>query len=347
MVAGCALTRAQLGCCWCTARAASGLRRTVARSVWRVARSKRSATIQVRLPEWTADLSSETSFRAFEPFAESQRKKSFAWSRPDGESTPVFCSAAPIVGADGGVEGAVVTFQDITANKELERLRGEWSSVVAHDLRQPLTSIALNADILAAKSGDPSLKRPIERIQLAAARLSRMVGDLMDLSRLEAQRLELARQRVGVATIVRSTVDAMEIDAPDRPFETHVAPIVPDVEADPDRLAQVMENLLTNAIKYGTPGRPIVVDVGCTNAEVVVAVTNEGHALTPEEMTRIFERFQRTEQARLEGIEGIGLGLFITRAIVEAHGGHITVDSTPAGVTSFRFTLPVRRLRED
>ena len=237
--------------------------------------------------------------------------------------------------------GAVVAFEDITAAKELERLRAEWSSVVAHDLRQPLATISLNAQLLARTTDRAKILKYAERTQAAAKRLGRMVGDLMDLSRLEARRLELVRQRVNLQALVSTSIELMALQAPDRAFDVRVRSQVPDADADPDRIAQVMDNLLTNAVKYGKGGTPIVVSVSREDGEVAVAVTNEGRPLTAEELSHICRRFYRTASAKLEGIEGAGLGLYITCSLVEAHGGRVTAESTPAGVTTFRFTLPV------
>jgi PAS domain S-box-containing protein len=259
-----------------------------------------------------------------------------------GRMTPIGLNAGPIAGPDGSVLGAVAAFEDITAAKELERLRAEWSSVVAHDLRQPLASISLTAEQLARATGDAKLLRYAERILAASKRLNRMVGDLMDLSRLDARRLELVRQPVVMPALVAASIEQVSVQAPDRTFDLRVQDEVPDADADPDRIAQVMENLLMNAVKYGKGGTPIVVTISHEDGEIAVAVTNEGRPLAAEELSHIFERFQRTASAKLEGIQGVGLGLYITRSLVEAHGGLVTASSTPAGVT-FRFTLPAPR----
>jgi PAS domain S-box-containing protein len=260
---------------------------------------------------------------------------------PNGGSTPVIATAAPIVGPDGAVLGAVIAFQDIATTKELERLRAEWNSVVAHDLRQPLGSILLCAQVLARATNDPNVLKYVERVRAAATRVNRMVGDLMDLSRLEASRLELSRQSVDVTTLVHAAAERARLETADRSFDVRPAGEVPEVCADPDRIAQVLENLLTNAVKYGKAGTPIVMGVAREGGEVAVSVTNEGRAVTPEEITTIFQRFQRTSSAKLQRVQGVGLGLYITRSLVEAHGGRITVESSPAGATTFRFTLPV------
>lgn len=257
-----------------------------------------------------------------------------------GSITWLSVNAGPIAGPDGAVWAAVVACEDITPQKELDRLRAEWSSVVAHDLRQPLGAILLRAQMLVRSSGDAGVLKHVEPIRAAANRLNRMVGDLMDLSRLEANRLELARQRVDVAALVRTVAAQARLQVADRPLDVRVHGTVSDVDADPDRITQVLENLLTNAVKYGDAGTPVAMNVESDGREVAVSVTNIGRGLTPAEIARMFERFHRTDSAKLQGIQGIGLGLYITRSLVEAHGGRITVESTSEGVTTFRFTLP-------
>ena len=148
------------------------------------------------------------------------------------------------------------------------------------------------------------------------------------------------RRNVDLAALVRDSVERMALEAPDRPFDVHVGGDVPEADADPDRIAQVMENLLTNAVKYGTDGTRLSVSVERESRDVAVAVTNDGVALAPEELSRLFQRFQRTSSARLQGIKGTGLGLYITRSLVEAHGGQIAAETSPAGRITFRFTLP-------
>ena len=175
--------------------------------------------------------------------------------RPDG-AIPILASAAPIVGGDGSVQGGVIAFQDITAAKQLERLRSEWASVVAHDLRQPINTIGLSAELLARETHGARVSRAVHQIRAAAGRLERMVGDLMDLSRLEAHRLELERQPIDVSATVGATVERVAQQARDRHFDMKVHGEIPHAYADSDRVAQVVENLLTNAVKYGASGTP-------------------------------------------------------------------------------------------
>jgi signal transduction histidine kinase len=240
------------------------------------------------------------------------------------------------------VTGAVVAFQDVSAAKELERLRAEWASVVAHDLRQPLHTISLYAQLIQRqKNQDPETREVAERIRAAGNRMNRMIGDLMDLSRLDARRLELSRQRLDLGDVVREAIERFRLEAPERVVDMRVAGEIRPVSADPDRMAQVLDNLLSNALKYSTPGTPIEVTVRGGDREVTIAVTNEGLGIAPEETSSLFQRFQRAADAKRAKIKGIGLGLYITRELVEAHGGQLTVESVPGAKTTFCFTVPV------
>ena len=262
--------------------------------------------------------------------------------RPDGRLVPVLVNAAPIPGDATEPPGAVVAFEDLTAQKELERLRAEWSSVIAHDLRQPLSSITLSAEMVAEQAkGNPAVEQRIQQIRHAARRLHRMVQDLLDFSQLEASKLRLEREVVELSRLVSDVSARLGLEAPDRHLDVRVRGEPVFVNVDPDRLEQILENLLTNAIKYGDPGTPILVEVAPVGDAVGVSVTNLGVGIPADQVPHLFQRFHTIEEARRLGVRGIGLGLYITRALVEAHGGRIAVESTPGGATTFRFTLPV------
>ena len=260
---------------------------------------------------------------------------------PSGRRTPLVAYAAPLHDADGAIEGAVVAFEDTSAEKDLERLRSEWTSIVAHDLRQPVTAIQLFAKAVArATEHEGATRRRVAQIQDAARTLERMIGDLLDLAQAEVRRLPLARRLVDLPALLASSVTRANLEAPDREVSLSVRGDVPLVDADPDRVAQITDNLLGNAVKYGAPGTPITVRVERAEREVTVTVENEGPGVAPEDLPLLFERFHRGTQS---GILGVGLGLYIARQLVEAHGGTIGVESAPAGPTRFRFTLPINR----
>lgn len=262
--------------------------------------------------------------------------------RTSGEFVPVLVDAAPIqLEAGGPVQGAIVVFQDITVLKQLDRLRAEWNAVIAHDLRQPLNAIALNAQLIARKKKDGAdVGRPVEQITSSARRLNRMINDLLDLSRLEARQLKLMRQPTDLASLVHVSVERIAGEAPDRSFELRIPTSLPFVDIDADRIVQVIDNLLSNAIKYGTPETPIEIEIAQRDLDIVVAVINQGPGIAPEDLPHLFQRFHRVGKDHNSHIKGIGLGLYIVQQLVEAHGGRVQAESAPGGKTTFRFTLP-------
>ncbi|HEY2368861.1 MAG TPA: PAS domain-containing sensor histidine kinase [Polyangiaceae bacterium] len=263
--------------------------------------------------------------------------------RPDGSEIPVLESAAPvIVGRE--ITGAVIVFQDISAMKQLERVREEWVAVIAHDLRQPITIITGYVKLL-ARVIDPSSSQVAKffgHILTSVQQLNRMVEDLLDISRIEAQRLSLVRQRVDVPALVRSVVDRGAEITRGHAVTVDVHGAIPPVDADPGRIEQVLGNLLSNAAKYGAASTAIGVHVDAKDGDVRVAVTNRGGGIAVDDLRDLFKRFSRTRAARGGRVTGVGLGLFIAKAIVEAHGGTIDVESVPDEATTFRFTLPLR-----
>ncbi|MBS2033069.1 MAG: PAS domain S-box protein [Deltaproteobacteria bacterium] len=258
-----------------------------------------------------------------------------------GDTLPVLAGAAPIRDNAGQVQGAVVAFEDISHLKELERLRAEWNSVIAHDLRQPISAIGLHAHLMKKFVGDTQAQNHLASIRSSARRLNRMIDDLLDLSRLEANRLTLERRPTNMEALARATAHDVSLQAPGRAIEVRAHGAVPEVEVDPDRMAQVLENLLTNAVKYGEPATPIHVDLAARGPLFSVAVRNRGHGISADQQNKLFRRFQRMGGFGNAGPEGIGLGLYITRALVEAHGGSLTLESTPGATTTFCATMPI------
>jgi signal transduction histidine kinase len=267
--------------------------------------------------------------------------------RRDGRRVPVLVSAGPLLDTEGNTAGAVVAADDITAMKELERMREEWTSIVAHDLRQPITVISAYASALTRQLQGPEFAEPQRRaadhILASARQISRMIADLLDISRLQARRLQLDRREVDLVALVRVVVERTAEVTQGRRVMVEIQGEIPRVDADPGRVEQVLGNLLSNAAKYSYPGSDLRLALASRGEFVEVAVTNQGHGIAPEDAARLFERFQRTEQGRRPGASSVGLGLYIAKGIVEAHGGRIWVQSVPGWETTFFFTLPACR----
>jgi PAS domain S-box-containing protein len=263
--------------------------------------------------------------------------------RPDGHETPLLANAAPVRNAEGEITGAVAILQDITP-LSLERLREEFISVVTHDLKTPIGIIAGFAQLLErwmeTKEATGQERVAITAIRSSARRMARMVQDLQDASRIEASRLRLEKRSVEIGDLVREVAERLSEMLAPHPIRVEVTGEPAPVQADPGRIEQVLTNLLTNAAKYSSPETEIVVSVEAKPKEVVVSVVDHGHGIAPQDIPKLFTRFYRTDEARHNGAEGLGIGLYISKGLVEAHGGSIRVESELEKGSTFYFTLP-------
>jgi signal transduction histidine kinase len=260
------------------------------------------------------------------------------WS---GRMVPMLVSAAPVFGTTGEQSGAVTIFQDISTLKELERLRKEWASVVAHDLRQPLGMITLDAEALRRilDEGDvEKFRKTIDRIHRSTQHMNKMIGDLADVSRIEAHRLDLDLSETDLAIWLDDVIDRLSLLAKGHPIRISKRLESAVAFVDTERIEQILGNLISNAVKYGDPGAEIRIRLSQTDGEFEFAVTNHGPGIRAEELPQLFERFSRSEASRQ--MPGLGLGLYIARGLVNAHGGQIWAESIPGKTTTFFFTIP-------
>jgi PAS domain S-box-containing protein len=264
--------------------------------------------------------------------------------RSDGTTMAALVNGGPIQKSNGEILGAVVTYEDITPLKQAERLREEWTSMIAHDLRSPVQVISGYVQIL-ERNGTfagrtENERRAVDAIGGSAARLARMITDLLDASRIEARRLRLNLQAIDLGNWLANAVDRL-VEIADRRRICLTLDAGPSrLVADPERLEQVFGNLLSNAVKYGQPDTEIHVSIDGGPEEVKIVVTNQGPGIPADELPYIFDRFKRSRQAA--PVEGLGLGLYITRGLIEAHGGRIWAESIPGETTRFAFVLPIQ-----
>ncbi len=177
----------------------------------------------------------------------------------------------------------------------------------------------------------------MDRIRRASDRLERMIGDLLDVSRIEARRLTVEAARIDLISLVAEVIEL--VPGLEGRCRTAFATDALQVWADAERLVQVLSNLLSNALKYGDPDTPVEVAAERAGTMIRISVTNEGPGIAPDEVPRLFARFARTRSAQSGPAVGLGLGLYICRGIVEAHGGELWAESVPGERTHFRFTL--------
>jgi signal transduction histidine kinase len=240
----------------------------------------------------------------------------------------------------------VITLRGAQQRARLERSRADLVSTVAHELRSPLTSVKGFTATLLAKWGrftDDQKRVMLETVNADADRVTRLITELLDVSRIESGRMEIHRQLVSIPERVEKIVAGRVAagDSPDR-FCVVVSPGLPETWLDADKVDQILGNLIENAVRHGagtvtvvvepleTPGTPRGIDEG-----VAVSVRDEGDGVAPELVPRVFRQFWR---AKRRG--GAGLGLYIVKGLVEAHGGTITVQRAPGGGAEFRFTMP-------
>jgi PAS domain S-box-containing protein len=225
------------------------------------------------------------------------------------------------------------------ASVEAAEVRDQVLGFVAHDLRSPLAGIAMQAELMLLEESDPKYRKTAQLMRGAAARMNRLIQDILEVSRMEGGHLSVEQRRVPTDSIVVDSVEALRpvIAAASIDLQIELEAGVPDVWADRDRVAQVFENLIGNAKRYTKPGGRITVGATAHDGEVLLWVKDTGAGIAADEVTHVFDRFW---QARKTRRAGAGLGLQIVKGIVEAHGGRVWVESELGVGTTFYFTLP-------
>ena len=241
--------------------------------------------------------------------------------------------------------GAVIVLHDITDLRKLERVRRDFVANVSHELRTPLTAIqGFSETLLAGAIDDPQNRvRFLEIILDHSRRLARLTEDLLMLSKMDADRLELEVHRLSVSQFVESCLETAQRPAAEKNLHISVdlVPSLPDIAADRRRLAEVLQNLLDNAIQYTPAGGRITISASSDDGEVEFTVADTGIGIPHADQPRIFERFYRVDAARSREVGGTGLGLSIAKHLVEVHGRRIWVESTVGQGSQFHFTVPV------
>ena len=241
--------------------------------------------------------------------------------------------------------GAVIVLHDVTDLRKLERVRRDFVANVSHEFKTPLTAIQGFAEtLLAGALDDPQNRvRFLEIILEHSRRLARLTDDLLRLSQMDADRLGLEIRRVGISQFVESCVETAQRPASERDLRISVnlSKGLPDIAADRRRLAEVLQNLLDNAIQYTPPGGQIMLSASAEVDEVTFTVSDTGIGIPQTDQPRIFERFYRVDVARSREVGGTGLGLAIAKHLVEVHGGRIWVESEVGQGSQFHFTVPI------
>ena len=246
----------------------------------------------------------------------------------------------------GAVVGATVTIRDVTREREIDRMKTEFVSTVSHELRTPLASIKGSLHLLLSDDGlvlDETQRHLVDISLKNTDRLIRLINNILDISKMEAGHIHLDLDVHAPAEFVEAAVEGIQGFAESRgiTIESAVAPDTPEVRVDFDRMVQVVTNLLSNAIKFSPERGRVEVGARRAGAQVEIWVTDHGQGIAPEDVGRLFKKFQQLDGRTVRAVGGTGLGLAICRGIVEEHGGRIAVDSRPGAGATFTVRLPV------
>jgi len=279
--------------------------------------------------------------------------------------TWVSTTKMPLRGEDGQIIGTFGISRDVTAQiraetilarqahqltgqnerlREQDRLKNEYIGLVSHELRTPLASILGYVEMLREEGvSGPDADHCAEVIERSAQRLLHLVGDLQLLSQIQSGKTAMEFRSADLADVAACAVEELRPEAKRKHIDLALcATAVPRLTIDPARIAQVLGNLLSNAVKFTPESGRVEVRLGTEEGQVVLAVADTGAGIPVADRERIFERFYRTAIARRQAIQGTGLGLTITRAIVEAHNGTIAVESDEGRGSTFTVRLPLR-----
>jgi PAS domain S-box-containing protein len=279
--------------------------------------------------------------------------------RRDGRELPIDDSAAPIIDPHGKITGVVLVFRDVTerrrseaellrhaaALQEADRRKDEFLAMLAHELRNPLAPIYNAVQIVQMEGrGGEHVEWAAGVIAQQARHLTRLVDDLLDVSRITQGKVQLQKDRVELAAVVKGALEACAptIDERRHTVTMELPPRAVWFEADPTRLTQVVCNLLNNAAKYTNNGGHIAVKCGVEGGEVVVRVRDDGVGIAPEMLARVFDLFAQADKSLARTNGGLGIGLTLVRRLVELHGGRVEVHSAGPGKGSeFVVRLPL------
>jgi PAS domain S-box-containing protein len=269
----------------------------------------------------------------------------------DGRPIPVEVTSSPLH-SDTSRPGAVIVFRDVTQRREVERMKKEFVSVVSHELRTPLTAIRGSLGLLAGdRLGElsPQARRMVRIALDSSERLGRLVTDILDIDRMESGSMPMDFRDHRVAELIETAVSQLRPIAAEAGVRLTIEETTGGVNADADRVVQTLVNLIGNAIKFSPPGGVVHIGAGHAGAPgmITFTVADQGRGIPQDKLQRVFERFEQVDSSDDREMGGSGLGLSISRSIIERHGGRIWAESPAGGGAIFRFTLPDLGARND
>ena len=274
----------------------------------------------------------------------------------DGEDSIVQCEFSVIQRESGFISGLVCVLTDVTEQQKIDRERRNFVSNVSHELRTPLTSIKSYTEALVDGAWENKEIAPgfLKVIETETNRMMRMITDLLNLSRMDQNRLGLEKEFINMNELVVHIVNRFEMVLQSEPYREKNYRILTDitqrdlwVELDQDKITQVLDNIINNAIKYSPDGGRIIVRLMETHTDIIVSVSDEGLGIARKDIPHLFDRFYRVDKARSRAMGGSGLGLAIAQEVVQLHGGKIWVNSIENKGSTFFVSLPYIPFEED
>lgn len=265
-----------------------------------------------------------------------------------GVEVPLALSTAILRDEDRHTRGVIILLRDMTASRELDRLRkldqmkSEFVSNVSHELRTPLTSIKAYTEALADMAVDAQQKEFLKVIDEESNRLLALIEDLLSLSRIESGRLRLRPEPAHLGQLAQDIMGVAKVQSDKHKITLDIAPDLPLTMLDPDRIKEVLINLVSNAVKYSPAGGEVKVKICKEEGVLRIDISDQGIGIPEEHLGKIFDQFYRVDSSLTAQISGTGLGLAIVKSMVEAHSGTIRVASTPGEGSTFSVFLPIR-----
>ncbi len=261
----------------------------------------------------------------------------------DGQQVDIGVTASAVRSPHGEPLSGVLNLRDITRIRENEQLRSTFMSIISHELQTPIAIIKGYASTLRredAKWDEQTIRGRLEAIEEESDRLHHLVTNLLQASRIQAGGLKMDPGPLDLAEMSRKVVRKFAAHSPNHTLRVHLPENLPTVWADRERIEEVLLNLLDNAVKYSPQSKLIRIEAQVTDESVIISVGDRGMGIPLREQERIFDRFQRVDNNAARTTQGAGLGLYICRAILEAHGGRIWVESELGKGSTFFFSLP-------
>jgi PAS domain S-box-containing protein len=264
--------------------------------------------------------------------------------RKDGTKVAVSLSISPVRDSKGNIIGAAKIARDITERLELERRKDEFIGMASHELKTPITTLKGFIQLLRRKfehRGLPEAVPTLTKMEAQVDRLTRLIDELLDVSKIQAGRVDYQEEPVDLAALLRETVELLQASSPTHSLLIRGTPQA-WIMGDKDRLSQMVTNLITNAIKYSPQANQVDLSLTVSHTTVTLRVRDYGVGIPKAYQKNIFDRFYRVPD-RHQAISGLGLGLYITHEIVKRHGGEITVESEEGKGSTFVVSLPLKK----